>query len=166
MALATTTIIALAAAAASTAVSLYAEDTSAKQQEANAKFAADQAEADANAEKGAAMIEAERIRKQGKAQRAKAVAAAAAAGVDVDSPTALKIDQEITANAEEDAMLTILNGGDRAARLRQQGQADRIAGSNAASAGRINQASSLLTSAYTYGTNSGKGWKRRVGDGG
>src|SRR3546814_8701174 len=100
-------------------------DTAANQEEANAKFAADQAEVDARAEQGAAQVEAERIRREGKAQRAKAVAAAAASGVDVNSPTALKIDQEITANAEEDAMLTILNGGDRAARLNQQGQADR-----------------------------------------
>lgn len=156
-------IAALASAAIGTATTLYATDTAAKQEEANAKFAADQAEADAAAEKGAAEVEAMRIRKEGKAQRAKAVAAAAAAGVDVNSPTALKIDQEITANAEQDAMLTILNGGDRAARLNQQGQADRIAGSNAARAGKINMASTLLSSAYTYGTNSGKGWKRAGG---
>src|SRR3546814_6722550 len=136
-------IAALALAAAGTATTLYGTDTAANQEEANAKFAADQAEADARAEQGAAQVEAERIRREGKAQRAKAVAAAAASGVDVNSPTALKIDQEITANAEEDAMLTILNGGDRARRLKQQGQADRIAGSNAAKAGRTHQASTL-----------------------
>src|SRR3546814_13483731 len=75
--------------------------------------------------------------------------------------TALKIDQEITANAEEDAMLTILNGGDRAARRNQQGQADRIAGSNAAKAGRLNQASTLLEGAAL----TARRWKRDQGGG-
>src|SRR3546814_4044691 len=73
-------IAALALAAAGTATTLYGTDTAANQEEANAKFAADQAEADARAEQGAAQVEAERIRREGKAQRAKAVAAAAASG--------------------------------------------------------------------------------------
>src|SRR3546814_1416635 len=61
--------------------------------------------------------------------------------------TTLFRSQEITANAEEDALTVIANGGDRARRLNQQGQADRIAGSNAASAGKINMASTLLEGA-------------------
>src|SRR3546814_6196752 len=109
-----------------------------------AKFAADHAEADARAEQGAAQVEAERIRREGKAQRAKAVAAAAASGVDVNSPTALKIDQEITANAEEDALTVIANGGDRAARLNQQGQADRIARSEE----HTSEITSLMRTSY------------------
>lgn len=153
----------LASAAVGTATTLYGEDTQAKQTEANAKFQANQAEADARAEQGAAQVEAERIRKAGKAQRSQAVAAAAASGVDVNSPTALKIDEEITANAEEDAVLTILGGGDRAKRLGQQASADRIAGRNARTAGRVNQASTLLSAVGTYGTNNGKGWKRAGG---
>src|SRR3546814_13759707 len=48
------------------------------------------------------------------------------------------------------------NGGDRARRLNQQGQADRIAGSNAASAGKINMASTLLEGAAM----TARGWKR------
>src|SRR3546814_15963040 len=92
----------LAATAVGTGVTMYGQDTAANQEEANAKFAADQAEADARAEQGAAQVEDERIRREGKRQRSKAVAAAAAAGVDVDSPTALKSDQEITANARSE----------------------------------------------------------------
>ena len=156
----------LAFAAAGTATTLYGIDTQAKQQEANAKFSAAQAEADAAAEAASARLEAERIRKASKKQRAQAVAAAAASGVDVDSPTAVKIDEAITRNAEEDAVLTILGGGDRAARLRQQAQADRIEGSNARTAGRIQQGSTLLSAAATYGTNSGRGWKRAPNAGG
>lgn len=152
----------LAASAIGTGLTLQGQDTQAKQQEANLKFNADQAAADAAAEKGAAQIEAERIRKAGKAQRAQAVAAAAASGVDVNSPTALKIDENINASAEEDAVLTILGGSDRAKRLNQQGDADRIGASSARSAGRVNQASTLLSSAATF-TNNGKGWKRAGG---
>src|SRR3546814_13266079 len=74
-----------------------------------------------------------------------------------------KIDQEITANAEEDSLTVIANGGDRTRRLNQQGQADRIAGSNAASAGKINRASKLLEGAAM----TARGWKsyKAVGEG-
>src|SRR3546814_12534310 len=131
---ATLTMLYLAATAVGTGVTMYGQDTAANQEEANAKFAADQAEADARAEQGAAQVEAERIRREGKAQRAKAVAAAAASGVDVNSPTALKIDQAVTANAEADAMLTILTGGAPARRTTHAGHADHSPGSHAAKA--------------------------------
>src|SRR3546814_2986887 len=75
---ATLTMLYLAATAVGTGVTMYGQDTAANQEEANAKFAADQAEADARAEQGAAQVEAERIRREGKRQRSKAVAAAAA----------------------------------------------------------------------------------------
>lgn len=159
MAIATSTAIAIGAIAASTAVTLYATDTQAKQAEANANFQAAQSEADARAAQGAAMIEADRIRKEAKAQRARATAAAAASGVDVNSPTALKINQEITRNAEEDAVMTMFNANDYGARLGQQATADRIAGNNARRAGRAQQASTLLSSAGAM-TNYGNGWKK------
>src|SRR3546814_17287936 len=111
----------LAATAVGTGVTMYGQDTAANQEEANAKFAADQAEADARAEQGAAQVEAERIRREGKRQRPKAVAAPAAAGVEVDSPTAPKIDQEIPAHEEEDALTVIAHGGPRPPRLPPQG---------------------------------------------
>jgi len=152
-------IIALAGLAAGTATSLYATDTAAKQEEANAKFAAEQAEADAKAEAGAAQVEADRIRKAAKRQKSAAIAAAAASGVDVDSASAVKIDEEINKNAEEDAYLTLVGGSDRAARLNQQATADRYAGDAARTAGKINQASTLLSAAGTA-ANAGRGWKR------
>src|SRR3546814_1137985 len=82
---ATLTMLYLAATAVGTGVTMYGQDTAANQEEANAKFAADQAAADARAEQGAAQVAAERIRREGKRQRPKAVAASAAARVDVDS---------------------------------------------------------------------------------
>lgn len=164
MAITTTTAIALGVMAAGTAVTLYGQDTAAKQAEANANFQAAQAEADARAAKADAMLEAERIRKEGKAQRARAAAAAAASGIDVSSPTAVKIDEEITRNAEQDAITTIFNADDRAARMGQQAAADRIGGANARRAGRVNQASTLLSAAGGM-TNYGQGWKRAGGGG-
>lgn len=161
MAVATTTalIIGAAVTAVGTAATLYAQDTASQQAEANLKHQADQAAADAKAEQGAAMVEAERIRKAAKAQRAQAVAAAAASGVDVNSPTALRIDEDITKNAEEDALLTILNGGDRAARMNQQAHVDRIGAGLARSEGRQQQAATLLSSAGQM-ANYSRGWKK------
>ncbi len=149
----------LAVAAVGTGVAIQSSNTQARQAEANAKFTEQQAAADAKAEQGAAQVEADRIRKAGKRQQAAAVAAAAAAGVDVNSTTAVKIDQEIGQNAEHDAYLTILGGGDRAARLRQGGQAALIAGRSAVQASKYQNASSLLSFAGTA-TNYGNGWKK------
>src|SRR3546814_17574889 len=127
---ATLTMLYLAATAVGTGVTMYGKDTAANQEEANAKFAADQAEADARAEQGAAQVEAERIRREGKRPRSTAVAAAAAAGVDVDSPTAPKTAQEITANDRAGDFTEVANGGDPPRRLHQPGPADTHATSN------------------------------------
>lgn len=149
----------LFATAASTGVAMYSADTQAKQQEANLKFQAAQAEADAKAAQGEAYVEAKRIRDAAKAQRAQATAAAAAAGIDVNSPTALKINETITRNSEEDALLTIMGGGDRAARMGQQAHIDRTGASLVRSEGRTAQVATLLNGvaqgAGTYGQ-----WKR------
>lgn len=155
-------IIGLAASAASTGVALYAQDTAANQAEANAKFQADQAAADAKAAQGAAQVEADRIRTAAKKQKAQAVAAAAASGVDVNSGSAVKITEGIDKAAGEDAYLTLVGGADSAARLRQQGQADSIAASSAASAGRASQAATLLSAVGT-GVKFGQNWKRARG---
>lgn len=148
-------------AAAGTATTVYAADTQAKQDEANANYAAEQAEADARAAQAQANLDAEAIRKEAKRARASAVAAASAAGIDVDSPTAIKINETITRNAEEDAVLTILNGGDYARRLGQSAQASRISGRNARSAGRINQATSLLSGGASMAGYGNDAWKRK-----
>ena len=164
MAVATTTAIMLALLAASTTATLYAQDTASKQAEANAKFDAAQKQADAKVEADAAQIEAQRIRDAAKKQRVQAVAAAAASGVDVNSPTALRINEDITRNSEEDAVLTILGGRDSAARLQQGAQASRIAGSQARAAGRVQQATTLLSAAST--AYNGGNWRRSPNAGG
>lgn len=106
-----------------------------------------QAQADARAEQGAAQVEADRIRKAAKQQRADAIAAIAAGGVDVNSGTALKIDQRISRDSEEDAYLSILGGKDRATRLNAEGQAYRMQGTQAQNAGYVSAGGTLLSAA-------------------
>lgn len=98
----------------------------------------------------------EKIRKAGQHQAVQANAALAASGVETGAGTALRITSGITGDAEEDAYITILNGMNTSARYRAQAQADRISGSNAASAGYINAGSALLQG----GAKAYSGWKK------
>jgi hypothetical protein len=149
----------LAVAALGTAQAVQSAHTQGRQAEANANFQQDQANADARATQGAATIEAERIRKAGAIQRSQAVAAAAASGVDVNSPTALKIDETINHNAEQDAFLTMVGGNDSAARLRQGGQAAYLSGQSQKSAANA-QATSAILSFASSTASSGANWKK------
>lgn len=149
----------LAVAAIGTAQAVQSAHTQGRQAEANAQFANDQANADARAQQGAAQVEADRIRKAGKAQRAQAVAAAAASGVDINSPTAVKIDDTITQNAEQDAYLTMVGGNDAAARQRQGGQAALISGQSQKAAANSQANSAILSFAGSV-AGSGANWKR------
>lgn len=164
MAVTTTALLvaSLVATGAATAVSMYGADTAAKQEASNLKFQAAQGEADAKAAQGEAIVEAERIRKAAKAQRSTATAAAAASGVDVSSPTAVRIDEQIVANSEEDALLTILNGKDRSDRMNQQAKLDRTGAKLAISNGKIANAGTLLSGA-AKGIGIYSNWKMNNG---
>ncbi|NUZ07657.1 hypothetical protein [Piscinibacter koreensis] len=128
---------------------------SGQQQEKMADRAADQAEADAEAARGAAMVEAAKIRKAAKEQRSAAVAALAASGVDVSAGTAEQIQTDIDTRGEEDALTVILSGGNRGRYLEADARLSRMRGGQAATAGYINGGSSLLTSVSA----AAKGWK-------
>lgn len=130
---------------------------SGQQQKKMANYQAAQAEADAEASKAAAKVEAERIRKAGRQQASAANAALAASGVDTGEGTALRVTSGITGDAEQDAYQTILNGVNSSNRLQAQAQADRISGSNAATAGNISAGSSLLSA----GGTAYSGWKKQ-----
>lgn len=119
------------------------------------EYLSNQAQADARAEAGAAQVEAERIRKAAKKQRGEAIAALAASGVDVNSSTALKIDQDITRDSEEDAGLSILGGQYRGRVLNAEAQGYRSAASRARGAGYTGAATSLLQG----GASAMRGWK-------
>jgi len=157
-----TTIATIAVSLLSAGAAAYTANQAGKQQEAWGNYQAAQTEADARAEKGAAQVEAERIRKLGKRQIAEAMASYAASGVDLSEGTPLDINREIAADVEEDAALAIMGGNDRALRLNAQAQSDRIGAGNARSAGRYNAANSLLQGA----SGAMAGWKKSASAGG
>lgn len=126
------------------------------QQKKMGDYQAAQAEADAQAAQAQARVEADRIRKAGKAQAAQANASLAASGVETGEGTALRITSGIAGDAEQDAYQTILNGYNQSSRLNAQAQADRIGGRNAATAGFIQGGSSVLAG----GAKVYSGWKK------
>ena len=120
-----------------------------------ARHQADQAEEDAQAEREGGALRAAKIKRQGAAQRSQAISDLAAAGVNVGEGTALKIDQEIAARTNEDAMQEILYGSKRGQRFEDEARFRRRAGNYGA-------ASSLLSS----GAQVGRGWNGRGRPGG
>jgi hypothetical protein len=118
-------------------------------------YQAEQTAADGNAERSAAVVEAERIRKLARKQAAETTAALSASGVSVGEGTALNINQELYADAEQDAITTIFSGKDRYARSISDASAYRTIGKQQASAAKINAGTTLLSAASNYG----KGWK-------
>ncbi len=153
-----TTIALYAAMAASTAVSAYSSYQQGESQKDWADYQARQAEADAKAEKSAAEVQAEKIRKMARIQAGEASASLAGSGVDVGEGTALNINKDIYANAEEDAVMTIFGGADRAARGNAEAAGYRLKGAQAQQAGYLNATSSLLSAAVSYGQ--ANGWKK------
>jgi len=111
---------AMVALAASTAYSAYSSVQQGKQAQLNADAQSEQAQVDADNAASAAKVQADRIRKMARIQSGESRAALAGSGVDVGEGTALNINQEIYGNAEEDAVMTILNGENQ----RQRGYTD------------------------------------------
>ena len=101
-------------------------------------------------ERDAAMAQAEKIRRAGRYQTAEADAGYAASGVSVDTGTPVEVGRAIRRNAEEDAYNTILTGERRGRSLNTQADQARRAGKNAAAAGIVNAASSVLSNGYSY----------------
>lgn len=150
-----------AIAVGSMAVSALGTLQQGQQQKAYANYQAAQAEADAKAERDAAMIHADKIRKAARKQAGEARVAAAGAGIDVGEGTPVDINSSIYAEAEEDAWTTIFTGKAKANTLNAQAEGLRISGDNAETASYFNAASSALSGAYQIG----KGWKM-MGKGG
>lgn len=165
----TAAAVAAYAAAAAAAVGAYSAIQSGQQQKKLGEsqnewnqYQANQAVADANAEKSAAQVHADKIRKMARIQAGEATASLAGSGVDIGEGTALNINKDIYANAEEDAVMTIFGGVDRskrgvnqAAGYRATGEQAQISGNAAARAGTLNAASSILGGVGTVS----KGWK-------
>lgn len=149
------TTVAAVAAVASAGVGTYSAIRQGEQQKEWNNYQAKQAEADAKAEKSAAEVQADKIRKMARIQASEANASLASSGVDVGEGTAVNINKDIYGNAEEDAVQTIFGGADRAARGNAQAQGYRIKGSQAQQAGYLNAASTILAT----GAVMARGWK-------
>jgi hypothetical protein len=147
---------ATAAAIVAAAASAYGQYQTGKQQEAFGKYQSQQAQADANAEIGAAQVRADKIRKMARIQAGQATAALAGSGVDVNEGTALNINSQIYQDAEEDSVTAIFDGSARSNTLQAQGQGYKIAGQQAAQAGMIAAGSTLLSA----GGDQYSAWKK------
>lgn len=158
---ATAATIATYATIASAAVGVYSSIQEGKQQREWSEYQARQAEADAAAEKSAAQVHAEKIRKIARIQAGEANADLAASGVEVGQGTALNINKEIYANAEEDAVMTLFGGADRAARGNAEAAGYRIKGRQAQQAGYLKATSTALGAAHDVA----KGWKSSASNG-
>lgn len=126
-----------------------------QQAEAMGDWQLAQANADAQAEREAGMVRAEKIRQQGGRDRSAARAALSASGVDTGAGTPIRIEGEIARSAEEDALNEILYGKRRGTRLEQEGQLAAMAGDNRASAATTGAFGSLLS----MGGRMASGWR-------
>lgn len=144
---------------AATTLSAATQVQQGQQRKKAANFQAAQADLDAGAERGAAEVRAEKIRKAYGRTRGEAKADLASSGVSVDAGTPLRIDQEIVRTGEEEAAQEILYGGRKGARLNQESQGLRMAGTNAQTEGYYGAGSSILAGGASY---YGGGWRSRA----
>lgn len=114
---------------------------------------ADMYDLDAVAEREAGHLRGRKIRKAGVGARSDARAGYAAANIEVDTGTALKVDQEIAATSEEDALTEILYGEKRAQAAERSAAYERAAGAQAKKAGKRNAFGSILGAGAQLGGN-------------
>lgn len=136
---------------ASAAVSAGGAVYSGVKQEQAADTNAELARRQGAQEKDAAVAQAEKIRKSGRAQAGQANAALAASGVAIGEGTAIRINEQIYKDAEDDAFSTLLTGT-----RRQQSSNDQAGilvnqGNTAMTSGMINAGASVLSAGASYG---------------
>lgn len=143
---------AYAAIAAATAYSAYSSVQSGKQAQLNADAQSEQSQLDADNAASAAKVQADRIRKVARAQAGSANAALAASGVEVGEGTAVNINEDIYGNAEEDAVMTILNGENAKKRGYVDASNTSLYGSQQRSAANSQAVGSVLGGAAQLGS--------------
>lgn len=139
--------IMIASAVVGTATALYSADTAQNNAEGQAELERRQGEN----EKDAAVAQAEKIRKAGRAAAASANASLAASGVAIGEGTALRINEQIYQDSESDAYTTLLTGVRRQRTNENQALMSQADGKGAKTAGYLNATSSLLSSGSSYG---------------
>lgn len=162
MGIETAALVGYAAAAASvvgTAVSVYSQMEQGKEADALANRQQQQATQDAQFAASEAQVQARQIRKATDKQRAEARGALAASGVTVGVGTAEQIDQEIATSGEEDALMAIYDGTNRARAIGISGENTASRTRNAADASRTG----AWTSALQGGASVARGWNTSVG---
>lgn len=143
--------LATAALVGGSAMSAIGAIQQGEQAGAMGSYQQNQSNADAEAAKGAAEVQARQIRDAGKRQKSAATAASAASGFSVNDGTAELINNQIDQGSEQDALTAILEGKNSARRLRAQGEAAKISGDNARTAGYVSAMGSVMRGA--------SGWK-------
>lgn len=148
------TALLLAASAVGTAVSVRSQQKQADQAEQIGMQQENQAREDAQFAASEAQVQARAIRKAAEKQRAEARSALAGSGVTVGVGTAEQIDEEIAAGGEEDALMAIYDGTNRARAINQSGAINASRSRNAANAARYGAA----TTALQGGATLARGW--------
>lgn len=144
---------------AGTAVSAVGAISQGQQAKKMGQFQQEQAAADAQAEREAGQVRADKLRKMGRLQKSEARAALSKSGVVADAGSALEIQSDITMRSEEDALSEILTGTRRSSRLNQEGELSSRAGDNAYTAGILGAGKSVLSGAASYQALKQPGWK-------
>ncbi len=163
MGIETAALVGYAAAAASvvgTAVAVHSQQEQADQADKLAQQQQLQSQQDAAYAASEAEVQARTIRKAADKQRAEARASLAASGVTVGVGTAEQIDSEIAASGEEDALMAIYDGTNRARAIGINGDQAASRSRNAANSARIGAETSALSGfssvARGWNTSSGK----------
>lgn len=125
------------------------------QQNQIAKANARLAEQDAVAERSAAAVRADQIRKAAERQRGKTVGAVAASGVRIGEGSAADAESYVTQTGEYDALSEIISGNYRGRRLENEAAISRQVGRNAVTSGWLDAGASVL---YNYGRAKMGGW--------
>lgn len=108
-------------------------------------YRADQANADADYERGMGVVRAGKVRKAGRYQQGAVTAGYAGAGVDVNSGTPAAVGERLQRDISEDAVTQLLTGQRRGAQLDAQAAGDRAAGKNAVTNSLLSATSSVFS---------------------
>jgi hypothetical protein len=141
-----TTMVMMAATAVSAVAGLYAADSADKSADAGAELQRREGAQQADA----AMAQAEKIRKAGRAQAGAANAAMAASGVAIGEGTPLRINEAIYQDSESDAYSTLLTGTRRQRSSEEQAGIMESEGKAAKTGGYLSATASVLSAGSSY----------------
>lgn len=113
-------------------------------------YKANQAEADAEAERQMGEVRAGKVRKAGALVQSEVRAGYAGSGIDVSSGTPTAVGEKVGRNIEEDALTELLTGQRRGRVLQAEAQGYRASGANAMNSARIGAVTSILGGTASY----------------